>query len=37
MKKSEFIYLLAILILDFISLADVSRIINIDGGIRNIV
>ncbi|MCI9280948.1 MAG: hypothetical protein HFI49_01640 [Bacilli bacterium] len=37
MKKSEFIYLLAILILDFISLADVSRIINIDGGIRNII
>lgn len=37
MKKSEFIYLLAILILDFISLADVSRIINIDGSIRNIV
>ena len=37
MKKSEFIYLLAILILDFISLADVSRIINIDGNIRSII
>lgn len=37
MKKSEFIYLLAVFILDFISLADVSNIINIDGSIRNIV
>ena len=37
MKKKEFIYLIAIFILDVISLTDISRIINIDGFFRNII
>lgn len=37
MKKNELIYYIALLLLIFISLADISRIINIDGVFRNIV